>query len=208
MTRDEPPSPAAIVSEGEHDGGALRVGIFGGSFNPPHVGHVLAAAYALSVAPIDRLLVVPVHRHPFAKELAPFDLRLRMCELAFGELGRAQVSDVESTIEGDSLTLRTLERLREQHPSWRMRLLLGSDVVPDLPKWHRFDRVAELAEPFFLQRSGALDPSLGPAVLPEISSTEVRALLREGRLDEVRRVVPSRVLELVAEARLYAPVRA
>ena len=73
-----------------------RVAIFGGSFNPPHVAHALAVVYALSVAPIDEVLVVPVFRHPFSKELAPFEDRVRMCELA-AERIRGQT--VEQSVE-------------------------------------------------------------------------------------------------------------
>ncbi len=198
-------SSNAVHVKGD-DSAALRVAVFGGSFNPPHVGHVLAAAYALSIEAIDRVLVVPVFRHPFSKELAPFDDRLRMCELAFRVVPQAEVSDVERRLGGDSLTLRTLERLREDHPSWSLRLVLGSDVVADLPKWHRFDRIRELAPPLFLQRAGSLEPGLGPAVLPEISSTAVRAAMRAGDRAALARTVPRAVVAHALAQGLYGAV--
>src|SRR6478735_3989939 len=92
-----------------------RVAIFGGSFNPPHVAHVLAVVYALSTAPIDEVLVVPVFHHPFSKELASFDERLAMCELALGWIPRVVVSSVERDLGGSSLTLRTVEHLAATH---------------------------------------------------------------------------------------------
>lgn len=181
---------------------AKRVGIFGGSFNPPHVAHVLAVHYALLVGPIDELWVVPVFQHPFSKELASFEDRLAMCELAFRGLARATVSTVERELGGESLTLRTLERLRELHPTWAFRLVIGSDVVPDLPKWHRFDRIAELAPPLVLERKGATSRE-ARALLPEISSTAVRELFAKGALEEVGSLVPHEVVTYVRERGLY-----
>lgn len=178
-----------------------RVGIFGGSFNPPHVAHVLATAYALLVAPIDHVLVVPVYRHPFSKELASFEDRLAMCERAFGGLPQVSVSTVERELGGESLTLRTLEHLHAAHPRWGMRLLIGSDVVADLPKWHRWDRVSALAEPFVLARKGF--DGAGTSMLPELSSTEVRRLFHERAFDALSMLVPSSVLAYARQRDLF-----
>jgi nicotinate-nucleotide adenylyltransferase len=183
----------------------LRVGIFGGSFNPPHVAHVLAASYTLLVAPIDHVCVIPVFQHPFAKELAPYDARLRMCELAFAGDARVEVSDVERQLGGESRTLRTLEHLQETRPDWSMRLIIGSDVVADLPKWHQFDRIAAIAPPFVLERRGKSDKpgKTDKSVLPEVSSTEIRELVRRGEMDELSMLLPRAVLELVRQNQLY-----
>lgn len=196
-----------------------RVAIFGGSFNPPHVAHVLAVTYALSVAPIDEVLVVPVYRHPFAKELAPFEHRLAMCRLAVGWLPRVFVSEVERDLGGESLTLRTLEHLAAAHPDWAMRLLIGADVLSDLPRWHRFDRIEALAPPIVLGRTGfAAPPALrhegavvcdGPrssasdVLLPQVSSTDIRRALAAGDLDAVRQRVPRIVLDYAVAHGLY-----
>lgn len=203
----------ALAAEGGEAG--RRVAIFGGSFNPPHVAHLLAAAYALSVAPIDLVLVIPVYRHPFAKELAPFEERLSMCRLALGWLPGVEVSEVERELGGESLTLRTLEHLAAVHPTWAMRLLVGADVLADLPRWHRFDRIAELAPPLVLGRVGVAPgpraslagvaeiPSAPEPVLPGVSSTEIRSALAAGDLDAVRGRVPRAVLDHIAERGLY-----
>lgn len=191
----------------------MRVGVFGGSFNPPHVAHVLAITYALSVGPLDRVLVVPVFRHPFAKDLTPYEHRLAMCQLAFGWLPRVDVSTVERELGGESLTLKTLEHLAQAHPEWRMRLIVGSDVLPDLPRWHRFDRVAELAEPLVIQRSGAApvadaagrSPASAAArpLLPELSSTEVRELFALRDHAALGALVPREVVAYATEHGLY-----
>jgi nicotinate-nucleotide adenylyltransferase len=193
-----------------------RVAVFGGSFNPPHVGHVLGVVYALSTAPIDEVLVVPVYQHPFAKHLAPFADRLAMCRLAVGWLPRVVVSTVEEELGGESRTLRTLEHLRATHPSFALRLLVGADVLGDLPKWHRWDRIAELAPPLVLGRRG-VSPSDAPVtwvgaaaadeppapVLPRVSSTEIRAALAAGDVDAVRGLVPASVIDHIVAHGLY-----
>ena len=182
-----------------------RVAIYGGSFNPPHVSHVLAVAYALSTAPIDQVLVVPCFLHPFAKELASFEDRFAMCELAMAWMPHVSVSRVEAELGGESRTLRTLEHLRAEHPEWEMRLLVGADILVDAPKWHGFARVKELAPLLVLGRAGVSRDDAPAPLLPEVSSTEVRALLGAGRLDEARSLVPRDVIDLVARHGLYRP---
>src|SRR5204862_8276407 len=81
----------------------VRVALFGGSFNPPHIAHQLAALYVLETAPVDELWFVPAYEHAFGKPLAAFDDRLAMCKLTAAALGaRARVSDVERAIGGAS----------------------------------------------------------------------------------------------------------
>ncbi|MEO7327876.1 MAG: nicotinate (nicotinamide) nucleotide adenylyltransferase [Minicystis sp.] len=197
--------------------GRKRVAVFGGSFNPPHVAHLLAAVYALSTAPIDEVLVVPVYRHPFSKSLLDFDHRLTMCRLALAWVPRVTVSAVERELGGESLTLRLVEHLAEEHADWSLRLLIGADVLADLPKWHRFDRIAEVAPPLVLGRVGVVPPpdaglAIGRAgaipmpsfpALPRVSSTEIRASVAAGQIEAVRDRLPAAVLAYILEHGLY-----
>jgi nicotinate-nucleotide adenylyltransferase len=197
--------------------GRRRVAVFGGSFNPPHVAHLLAAVYALSTAPIDEVLVVPVYRHPFSKSLLDFEHRLAMCRLALGWVPHVTVSDVERELGGESLTLRLVEHLAREHPSWSLRLLIGADVLADLPKWHRFDRIAEVAPPLVLGRVGVVPPpdpgaAIGRAgavmmpsfpALPRVSSTEIRSAFAAGEIESVRPRLPAPVLAYIVEHELY-----
>ncbi|HEU4409274.1 MAG TPA: nicotinate (nicotinamide) nucleotide adenylyltransferase [Polyangiaceae bacterium] len=180
-----------------------RVAVYGGSFNPPHVGHVLACAWALATGAVARVLVVPCFVHPFAKELAPFEDRFAMCALAMGWLPGVEISRVEAELGGESRTLRTLEHLGGLHPGWSMRLLIGADVIGDAPKWHRYDRVSELAPPLVMGRLGYDVPGVGPPHLPDVSSSEVRARLRAGETAGLERLVPGAVLAYVRERGLY-----
>ena len=181
----------------------MKVAVFGGSFNPPHLSHVLAATAVLSTEDVETFLIVPTFRHPFGKPLAPFEDRVRMCELAMGWLPGVIISRVEEELGGESRTLRTLEHLAQQHPAWSLRFVMGADILLEAHKWHGFDRIAELAPPIVLGRVGVDRADTPKAVLPNISSTNVRASLAAGHYDDLRAVVPRAVLEHVERRGLY-----
>jgi len=176
------------------------VAVFGGSFDPPHLGHVLAATWVLSTASVDALWVIPAYDHAFDKELTPFAHRLKMAELAFAPLREVTVSDLEARMGGESFTVHTLERLREEHPDDRWRLVIGSDLVEQIPRWHEGHRIEELAELLVVGRGG--HGRDGDALLmPEVSSTEVRRRLRAGEPADA--LVPRAVLDYAREQGLY-----
>ncbi len=184
--------------------GHPQCALFGGSFNPPHVGHVLAVTYLLSVEPVDEVRVIPVYRHVFGKALASFEDRLEMCRLAMGWIPGVVIDDIERELGGESKTLITVEALRKRDPSRGYRLVIGADVLADLPKWHRFDRIAELAPPLVLGRAGYAHPDAPAAVLPDVSSTQIRDTIAAGRIDDVRQLVPARVRAYIAAHGIYA----
>jgi nicotinate-nucleotide adenylyltransferase len=186
----------------------MRVALFGGSFNPPHVAHQLAALYVLETAPVDALWFVPAFEHAFGKPLVPFEDRLAMCELAAAALGpRVRVSDVERAIGGRSLTLRTVHRLIELHPEHAFSLVIGSDLQGDVSTWYG---AAELVRtiPFIVvdraggTASGAEPTGKGPSVaMPDVSSTAVRAAVAAGRPFDA--FVPRAVLDYIVRKGLY-----
>jgi nicotinate-nucleotide adenylyltransferase len=181
-----------------------RVAVFGGSFNPPHVAHVLACALVLACHPVDRVLVVPAFQHPFAKALAPFEDRVAMCTLAMGWLPRVEISRIEELVEGEGRTLHTLHRLLRDHPSWSLRLVMGADLLAESSKWFRFDEVRRLAPPLVLGRVGVEAEGAPRAILPEISSTDVRRRIAAGPWQELESVVPRTVLDHIRARGLYA----
>lgn len=181
----------------------MNVYLFGGSFNPPHIAHVLAVTYVLATEEVDQVAVVPCYLHPFAKELAPFEHRFAMCERAMGWLPRTKVLRVEEELGGESRTLRTVEHLRNLHPDWRMRIVLGADVLLEGPRWHGFERVAELAPPIILGRAGVVTKEGPRAVLPDISSTAIRDAIRAGRAGEIAPLLPRSVLAYIDAKGLY-----
>jgi nicotinate-nucleotide adenylyltransferase len=186
----------------------MQIAVFGGSFDPPHVGHVLAVAYALATERIDEVLVVPVYAHPFDKDLAPFSDRVKMTRLAFADTARTSVSTVESTLDVPSLTVRTLEHLAREHPEWDLHLLVGSDVLLESSRWTGWDQIERRAKPIVLGRAGAEHPDSPKPFLPDVSSTRIRALLRVRGTDgnaseELARSVPRSVLEYADAHGLY-----
>ena len=183
--------------------GSRRIAVLGGSFDPPHVAHVLAALYVLLTGDVEEVLVVPVFEHAFGKRLAAFEDRVRLCELAFAGIPCVSISRVEATLPLPNRTLLTLERLQAERPDARFRLVVGSDVLGDAHKWHAFDRVTELAPLLVVPRAGFGDRVL----LPEVSSTEVRELLARrdaGALRDLARLVPKAVLDDALSRGLYA----
>jgi nicotinate-nucleotide adenylyltransferase len=179
----------------------LRIALLGGSFNPPHVGHLMNATYVLATREVDRVWLMPVYQHPFAKRLAPFEDRLRMCALAVTHLGDAvQGSDVEREVPGGR-TVDTLEHLMARHPEHRFALIVGTDILPETSKWKAFDRVEQLAEVIVVARAGYPSPRASGPPLPEVSSTLIRERLSRG--EDVSALVPREVLRYVAERGLY-----
>lgn len=193
---------AGEVTTGE--GGAGReVALLGGSFNPPHVAHVMAAYWTLATQSVSEVWLLPTFKHAFGKALAPFEDRVRMCELAAAPVRGLHVCAAEAELADDPLvgkTVRTLEHLRAKHPTLRFALVVGTDIVAETPKWYRWDRITELARIIVVGRAGAGEGAADPA-LPAISSTEIRERLRRG--EDVSRWVPERVLRYARERRLY-----
>ncbi|HTA90371.1 MAG TPA: nicotinate-nicotinamide nucleotide adenylyltransferase [Polyangiaceae bacterium] len=183
------------------------IAIYGGSFDPPHISHVLAAVYALKVGGFEQVLVVPVYEHAFHKKLSPFEHRVRLCELAFAGIAGVFVSMVERELATPSLTLRTVEHLVREQPECAFRLLVGSDVLADTSKWHAFERIAELAPPYIVARPGYEHPDAHAALLPDVSSTRIRAALtRRGSAESeglLAGSVPRSVLAYIDEHGLY-----
>jgi len=177
-----------------------EIALFGGSFDPPHVGHLLAAAYVLATEPIDELWLVPVFQHPFAKPLVgSYDHRVTLSEKVAQELPRTRVSRAEQE-SGETRTVDLLEWLHRQSPQHRWSLVLGTDLDTEKPQWKRFDRIQQLARLITVQRGGHTTES-GGAVIPEVSSTEIRRLLKQGA--DVSRLVPRAVLQAIRDAGTY-----
>lgn len=183
------------------------VALFGGSFNPPHIGHVLAAAYVLSTGAVERVIAVPVFEHALRKRLEPFEHRVEMTRRAFSLLPGVEVSEIEAELGAPSRTLSTILALEAKHPEWSLRLMVGSDILTEIHQWHAFDEIERRAPPLVLARAGA-NAAGAPSLLPDVSSTEVRALLARSEAGrepgaELRAVVPRAVLDYVREHLLY-----
>ncbi len=185
------------------DRGERTVGVFGGSFNPPHVGHLLAVTYVLATEAVDLALVVPCFDHPFGKSLAPFAHRKAMCEAAFRDLARVEVSSIEQEMGATSRTLYTLRELKQRNPTWSLRLIIGADILHEKDKWFGWDEIERLAPPVVLGRIGFPHDEAPLPVVPEVASRDVRAMLSRG--EDVSAMVPRAVIEYARVNGLYAP---
>jgi nicotinate-nucleotide adenylyltransferase len=182
------------------DPGRTTISVFGGSFDPPHLGHVWMCATALSVLEVDQVWWIPAAQHAFGKTLSPVALRLELCGLAVAPFGeRARV--VESPCEPGrpSYTIDELEALSARHPQIRFRLLVGADVAASLGDFHRADEllagwgidvVGRSGRPWTAPE-GAADLRVVPVELPDVSSTEVRR--RMGAGEDLGDLVPRAV---------------
>jgi nicotinate-nucleotide adenylyltransferase len=133
----------------------LRVGILGGAFNPPHIGHMVCAQEALLQLELEAVVFVPMGQAPHREiqhDPGP-EARLEMCERAIEGDSRLSVSRIELDREGPSYTADTLSELREDSPGDELFLLLGGDQAAALPRWHEPDRVLEQATVAVVERS-------------------------------------------------------
>ncbi|MBM4282082.1 MAG: nicotinate-nicotinamide nucleotide adenylyltransferase [Deltaproteobacteria bacterium] len=205
--------------------GLGRVGLFGGSFNPPHLAHVLAALAVYGTEELDHLWVLPTASHAFGKDLAPFPDRVRMAHLAFRHFaGGVAVLDLEERLPKPSFTVNLLRALHRLRPGIKPVWIAGSDFLADLPRWREPDEVVRLARIVVLLRQGHPPPGEGAAVttvvdddapppragvtlspltfdLPRLSSTDVRDRLRTGQ--GARGLVDHEVLAYVERRGLY-----
>lgn len=179
-----------------------RVAVYGGSFDPPHLGHVLSIAWALSAADVDEVWVIPTWEHAFEKaHRASFAARMKMCELALAPFRDVELLDIERRLGGVSRTLRTLEALESAHPDADFRLLVGADVLLSADRWYRWDAVVRIAPPLVVGREGYPPPEGCPISIPNVSSTEIRHEL--DRSGDLTGLVPSAVVDYIRQQGLY-----
>jgi len=194
------------------------VGVLGGAFNPPHVGHLLLAQEAVGALGLDELILVPTGVAPHKRiepEPGP-EVRLELSRAAVAEVPGFTVSDVEVGREGPSFAYRTLELLADELPGSELTFVMGADVASGLERWKRPGRVLELARVAVAARPGfdlaVIDETLGrlggagatPRIeMPPvgISSTLVRERVAAGL--PIRWMVPEPVERLIAERGLY-----
>ena len=191
-----------------------RIGIFGGSFDPPHVGHLLAASDAAEALGLDTLVFVPARLSPFKEGVTVTggSDRLAMVRLLVGDDPRFAVDPIEIDRDGLSYTVDTLATYADRHPRAELFLLVGEDVLPGFPLWREPERIRRLARLVVLRRTTdegqELPESLRadpPVTLPtrriDVSSTEVRQRARAGR--SLRGFVPEAVAAYIERGRLY-----
>ena len=194
-----------------------RVGLLGGTFNPPHVGHLVCATQALGQLDLDRVLLVPVHEPPHkGMEIEPgVAHRVELCRLAVEGEERLGVSLADADVPGPSFTVDTLRRLNERSPGDQLTFIVGGDMAHSLPNWREPEAILELAEIAVAEREGIRRNDITDrlAGLPvdrvrffdmprlDVSSSLIRSYVAAGR--PIRHLVPEAVERYIADAGLY-----
>jgi len=195
----------------------MRLGIFGGSFDPPHVGHLLVAQDAVTALSLDRLLIVPAAQQPLKQgQQTPAADRLAMVQRCFAGVPGLVVDPVEIDRGGLSYMVDTVESLQRREPTADLHLLIGEDVLETFPRWREPERLRSMVRLVVLRRNMTHEPvatSAGQQGAPElpvhhlatrrvdVSSTEVRERVRAGR--SIRGFVTDAVAEYIESTGLY-----
>lgn len=183
-----------------------HIALFGSSFNPPHTGHFSVLKALVKKNLFDEIWLVPVYKHPFAKNLWPYALRLQLAKLLLQDVGKElpnkksqktsslflqrkaigerqsakikiKICEIEKILKKKtSYMIDTVTALQKKFPRKKITLILGSDCKKDLSKWHRIDELKTLVDFYFIPRRG-----FEKSPFPEVSSTEVRTRLEEGK---------------------------
>lgn len=199
----------------------MRIGVFGGTFDPVHLGHLILAEQCREQGRLDQVLFVPAARPPHKQEqaLTPFAQRVEMLQLAVAGQPAFHVEEMEKDRPGPSYTVETLHELRQRHPDAELWLVLGADTLQDLPSWVQPARIvaqtgflvagrpgARIATAAELERTiqlpaGTLRLQVVDMPLVEISGHDVRRRGSSGR--SIRYLVPRAVEAVIQEKRLY-----
>ena len=202
----------------------MRIGIFGGTFSPPHAGHVAAAKAFMEQMWLDVLYIMPtgmMPHHAACETASPME-RLAMCERAFSGLDGVVISDMELRRGGNCYTVDTLRQIAQQvSEDSRLFLLMGTDMLLTLDSWHGVDEIFRLCYPVYMRREGA-DPILDGQIVKQIerlnarhgkvvrrivgdplpiSSTRIRSLISRGK--SIAGLVPSAVEQYIRGHNLY-----
>ncbi|HSW29258.1 MAG TPA: nicotinate-nucleotide adenylyltransferase [Longimicrobiales bacterium] len=192
-----------------------RIGVFGGTFDPPHLGHVAVARDVADALALDRVLWVParVSPHKLTRPVSPPGVRLEMVRAAAAADARFQVSELELERAGPSYTVDTLRSLRARWPSSELFLILGADQLRVFASWRAAHEIPGMATPALMDREGeaaaALAPDLPgmeravhvPVTRVDVSATRVRAAVAAG--EDVSGMVPAGVLAVIGREGLY-----
>ena len=191
----------------------MKVGLYFGSFNPIHIGHLVIASHILNETNLQKVWFVVSPQNPFKKSLTllnEFD-RLHLVQLAIAEDDRLKAVDIEFTLPKPSYTATTLTYLAEKHPSYEFEIIMGSDSFQNLGSWHNAAFIIRNYKINVYNRPGfAVEDTLGAQVhimnapLLEISATHIRQLLKSGK--SIRYLVPHKVEREIVDNRLFSRI--
>lgn len=180
-----------------------RLGMLGGTYDPPHVGHLIVAQDVLEELALDRLLIIPAGDPPHRAALLPTEVRLELVSQAFGGNPGFEVSRIEVDRTGPSFTVDTLRWIRRTMSPEELFCVIGVDQLRVIDTWSRYEEIPEIARLAVMARDGEAPPAADVPVRFEnvavtrvdVSGSEIRDRLREGR--SIRYLVPERIRDRV-----------
>lgn len=182
--------------------------ILGGAFDPIHLGHLTIAQTALQQFELDKVLFVPSYLpdNSHKKIGTPFEHRCAMVKLAMKDMEKCELSEIESSLEPPTYTVKMLEAIKHCHPDAELTMLVGADSLEQMDTWHQPEKIFKLAKVAAAARIGFRQQSHFPFIrleMPEIqiSATELRESIRAGR--SVRFLVPDAVIDYIEANHLY-----
>lgn len=188
----------------------MKIGLYFGSFNPVHIGHLIIANYILNETGIKKIWFIVSPQNPLkpgSSLLNEYD-RLHLVRLATEDDNRIQVSDIEFKLPRPSYTIDTLTYLREKYPENDFSVIMGSDSYQNLPKWKNYEVIVRNYPIYVYKRAGyepgsyfEIIPYTVKAPLLDVSATEIRRLVKEGK--SIRYLVPEKVREEIEQSRYY-----
>lgn len=188
----------------------MKVGLFFGSFNPVHVGHLIIANHLLNETGLDKIWMVVSPHNPLKAEhslLNEYD-RLHLVQLATENDNRIKASDIEFTLSRPSYSCDTLIHLQEKYPSYEFVVIMGSDSFQNIHRWRNYTFIVKNFSIYIYNRPGhSINETHGAkltvleAPLLPISATEIRSMLRAGK--SIRYLVPDKVLEEIERGGYY-----
>jgi nicotinate-nucleotide adenylyltransferase len=189
----------------------MKVGLYFGSFNPIHVGHLIIANHILNETSLQKIWFVVSPQNPFKKSatlLNEFD-RLHLVQLAIEGDDRMKAVDIEFTLPKPSYTATTLAYLAEKHPSHQFEIIMGSDSFQNLPSWHNAQFILKNYKIIVYQRPQFevvnnldADVEILEAPLLELSATYIRKLIKSGK--SIKYLVPEKVEKEIVDNKLYS----
>jgi nicotinate-nucleotide adenylyltransferase len=188
-----------------------RIGLFGGSFDPVHNGHLLVAMAGFEELGLERVFFIPAAQSPFKPESrpAPAEMRLRLLRLALSGKTNCDVDEQEINRGGASYTIDTAQHYRQRFPGAALLYLIGADHIPQLHKWRSAEELAKLVEFVAIPRPGETAPKPPPGFSVRalrgfpfgVSSSQIRERIHAGK--PIDHLVPAAVAEAIRNSRLY-----
>lgn len=175
------------------------IGLFGSSFNPPHQGHLAVLKDLCNSKVFDEIWLVPVYSHPFGKALISFEHRCHMVKLLISKLAEnsIKINLIEQELnKAPTYAIDVVRALKSRHPDCDFHLIVGSDIKPDLQKWHKIDELKQEAKFHFVPRNGYEN-----SPYPKVSSSEIRELAASKK---PLKGLPIAIAEYISKKNLYS----